>query len=351
MNTNQILKMIYEFNQKNPKLFKHLSLEKEVIFELCNALGKLEKWDEYFKLLKLLRIEQPKMYLQVYGSFDKFIIHHLISMERYHETLNYLDYFRLYCDSFPECIEEIVEIFVWIGLEKQLSVLYASIMKPITGTSDIDYFSDSAPYWFMLNSLKNVFFSIKNKDTNLNENLKLCLEVLYPDWIIIPSVEEVHSQYSWYESFIKFDFQKENYQNNFEVLKWKFTGFLHIDKGFNWLSSCFLAHQLTLYLEKTNFVFSENIEYFFKINLKLYLKSNFSIIFFFNGLKTVSLLQALSFFSDYLESVSIVTNTHATNYRKKLKNTYNSLLERFEGVDPASRLINNFPMTNFLNKS
>ena len=69
-----LLQRTLEFLEQQPRLFRHLYLHDEFLFELGGALARAGRLDDYLALLRRLRREQPDTYLQCFGYYDHDLI-------------------------------------------------------------------------------------------------------------------------------------------------------------------------------------------------------------------------------------------------------------------------------------
>jgi ribulose bisphosphate carboxylase small subunit len=68
---DEMLRRVLRFMEDWPKLFVHLGLEHEFLFELGAELGRRRQWSWHAELLRRIRIEHPEMYVRAFSQFPR----------------------------------------------------------------------------------------------------------------------------------------------------------------------------------------------------------------------------------------------------------------------------------------
>jgi hypothetical protein len=127
-------------------------------------------------------------------------------------------------------------------------------------------------------------------------------------------------------------------------VRWNYCAFLHDVKGFPWARADFLAERLEDYWSdrpagkkpKDAFRFSEE-------GLNEHIAKTCRDFFHVNGVRAVSLVEAVWHFVDYLAAHSRIEGEKAKSIREMCRRLFDLCLRVVDSTDPAPRLMPEFP--------
>ena len=322
-----------------PKLFVHLELHEEFLFELGGALGRLGRLPEYISLLQRLRREQRLTYSFCYGAYDSDIVGELLISGKPEEIPAYLDLFKEYPDAQPDYCHEICNMLAWRGQAESLYLLCETVALPMATSENV------VGGWFALDWLtrrEEARFLERGADAPVADGVAAIKElgerIKYP---LDPKAERLRlSQGAYYQAAPAetSGVLKETAKSH---LLYSFIAHMRRAGGISWLEAYFLGDLLLDYVDWCR----ENKTQLVKLrqkDIEAFAVRRSRQIFGVNSVILLAILQTMVWFADYLRKAGRIDMAEFD----RIKNDCRALFETGRGAvdctQPAYRLCPTF---------
>jgi hypothetical protein len=335
---DEMIRRVVGFMEEHPELFVHLELEHEVLFELGAEAGRRKEWSKHAALLMRIREEHPEMYVRSFSYYDYDLMIERLVAGQYEAIPQLFSFFHQYPDSEPDNAERVTELLAWTGRQEDLFAFARPLAIPMG--------------WFMLRWLvfaEYVPLLDAREDPDeaalaLMEAVKQ-LDIPYGPAFDIRTVRRDfrfcrEAPEVWDLSTCGTDRDVTQFYHN---VRWNYCAFLHNEKGFPWARADFLAERLEAYWSdrpagkkpKDAFGFSQG-------RLDEHIAKTCRDFFYINGVRAVSLVEAVWHFVDYLAAHSRIGD-EAKSIREMCRRMFNLSLRAVDSTDPVPRLMSEFP--------
>lgn len=344
---DEMLRRVLRFMEDRPKLFMHLGLEHEFLFELGAELGRRRQWSRHAELLRRIRIEHPEMYVRAFSYYDRDLIIEQLVTGRMNDISRFFNFFHQYPASEPDNAAEIIELLAWTGHDEALLQFVRPLAVPMWISPDVmggglglDWLilAEYAPF---LNSREDSGVcagqvTARIKAMGLPRELEMDKDLIrleidcfrntlaIPDFSLCRTADEVYRFY--------------------HDVAWSYSGFLYKSLGFSWTSAFFLKEQLKDYWldvpkgkkAREPFQFDED-------RLNRYIARRCRQFIGLDGVKATALLQAVWHFAEYLRAHGPIERETFEHMRRISSQLFERCRKAVDSTDPAPRLISEFP--------
>lgn len=308
----QIREHIEEFMRDHPELVPNLELHEDLLFVLGGKCIEEGRIAEYIDLLLKMRSQFPDSYLKGFGVYDRDIISYKIITGHKEELKGYLDYFKEYPEEDPDNLFKTMELMIAKNCQDTVSdfvkdVYYDVCTSPhIIGGNEI---VDTLVMAYFIPFLKPEFTRADMEElAALLTNIRVPLrdEYYQPDFLK-QHVEYIFSgDTDW--SIANCKTRAEIFEKYYQ-LSLNFMGFLHQEKGKDWLAADFYRKILFRYLVKVvpegkrpkgTFVFTKN-------KIEQTIERTCGSFIFVNSTAVMVSLSSIYWFAEYLETRGSIT--------------------------------------------
>jgi hypothetical protein len=337
------------FFAEHPDLVENLELHHEVLFELGAQYVREGRHGEYINLLIRVRKEFPEAYLKSFGYYDEDLISYLVMTGRKAEIPEFLGLFKAYPSHDPNNLFKVLLYLMAnncqeIAISFVRDVYYEVCTSPgiIGGDNILEPLVHSYLIPFLRPDVSN-----KDMDTLAQQlrEIKILLKEQYytPDFL----KKRLHFIFAEFTNWNISDCQtnKEIYTRYDEVCL-NFMGFLHEQKGKDWMAAEFFRKMVYLYLvyvipegkrPKEAFVFTKN-----KIDRTL--SRLCRDLIFLDSTRLCGSLNALYYFAEYLVHTNSITEEWAQQIQawctELFQSVFPSLVENYFPV----KIFEQFPL-------
>ncbi len=335
---------ITSFMEEHPRLFPHLGLHEEALFELGGEIGERGEWARHADLLIRIRGEFPGMYLHSFGYYDRDIIFELALTGRRDEIPRYFSLFALYPGTSTQELFETANLLAAAGLDSELFRLVRETALSAWQSHGIEI-CDELTQWLAFE--KYIPF-LERRDCS-NE----AAAGLQKDLERLPITEYSHEIAGALSAAAKskpagWDISGCNSRNSviafYDSVSWAFCGYLHDNLELSWCSSRFLASLLGKFFifipEKKRPVKAFHISI---DRLTRHIMLHFQEFGFVDGTRAISLLKAVWHFTDYLLENSIIDEVDKDINREFCMSALKICRGLADSTDPGKRMYENFP--------
>jgi hypothetical protein len=332
---DEMIRRVVGFMEEHPELFVHLGLEEEILFEIGAEAGRRKEWPKYAALLTRIREEHPEMYVRSFSYYDYDLMIERLVAGKYEAIPPLFNFFHQYPDSEPDNADRVADLLAWTGRQEDLF----AFAKPLG--------------WFMLRWVAFAqYVPLLDARVDPDEGARTFMEALKR--LDIPCGPEFDMETIRRE----FRFCREppdvwdlsTCGTNQEVtgfyhdVRWNYCAFLHEVRGFPWARADFLAERLEDYWSdrptgkkpKDTFMLSEG-------RLDEHIAKTCRVFFTINGVRAVSLIEAVWHFVDYLVIHSRIEGEKLNSIRAMCRRLFGWILRAVDSTDPVPRLMPEFP--------
>jgi len=332
---DEMIRRVVGFMEEHPELFVHLELEYEVLFEIGAEAGRRKEWSKYAALLARIREEHPEMYVRSFSYYDYDLLIERLVEGKFEAIRQLFNFFHRYPDSEPDNADRVAELLAWTGRQEDLF----AFVKPLG--------------WFMLRWVVFVeYVPLLDARGDPDEAASTFVEAV--NRLDIPrdpafDMETIRREFRFcQEPLDVWDLSTRGTDQDvtrfYHDVRWSYCGFLHDIKGFPWARADFLAERLEDYWSdrptgkkpKDTFRLSEG-------GLDKHIAKTCRVFFYVNGVRAVSLIEAVWHFVDYLSMHSRVEGEKANSIRAMCRRLFNRTLRVVDSTDPVPRLMSEFP--------
>ncbi len=342
MQVDPLIAHILSFLESQPKLFVHLGLEFEMLFEIGAELGRRREWSRYAELLRRIRRECPEMYQRSFAYYEWDLIVETLAEGREEPLSEYFSFFHQYPDSQPDYAGRVADLLAWVGRQEELLAFIRPIAYPIWHSPDI------GSGWFLIRWLvvekylpflegeadldrasRDVFVALQqmkiggrvaqNRD-EVRHHLQACRQT--PEFV---EAEKLRSKSELVQHYID--------------INWNFSAYLHRRRGFPWVRSFFLAYELHQYwMAKLSHGKPKDIFWLKERTLDSYIARNCRELFYIEGVSMAALLEAAWHFADYLTEHFRLPPEERDHFHAVCQNLFRRCLKGMDSTDPLQRL-------------
>jgi hypothetical protein len=330
-----MIRRVVGFMKEHPELFVHLGLEHEVLFEIGAEAGRRKEWPKYAALLARIREEHPEMYVRSFSYYDYDLMIERLVEGKFEAIPELFNFFHRYPDSELDNADRVAELLAWTGRQDDLF----AFARPLGGL--MLRWAVFAEYVPLLDARGNpdeaartLVEAVNRLDIpdgpafdmqTVSREFRLCRET--PDvWDLSTCVTD------------------QDVTRFYHDIRWSYCAFLHDIKGFPWARADFLAERLEDYWwdrpagkkPKDTFNLSEG-------RLDHHMAKACRAFFWVNGVRAVSLIEAVWHFVDYLVTHSRIDSERAKSIQTMCRRLFNMALRVVDSTDPVPRLMPEFP--------
>ncbi len=344
---DEMIRRVVGFMEEHPELFVHLGLEHEVLFELGAEAGRRKEWPKHAALLTRIREEHPEMYVRSFSYYDCDLMIERLVAGKFEAIPQLFNFFHRYPDSEPDNAHRVTELLAWTGRQDDLFAFARPLAIPMWISPEV------IGGWFMLRWLVFAqYVPLLDARGDPDEAARALMEAVKQ--LDIPrgpafNIETVRREFRfcretpdvWDLSTCGTDPDVAQFYHD---VRWNYCAFLHDVKGFPWARADFLAERLEDYWSdrpagkkpKDTFGFSEE-------RLDDHIAKTCRDFFHVNGVRAVSLVEAVWHFVDYLAAHSRIEGEKANSIREMCRRLFDLSLRVVDSTDPAPRLMPEFP--------
>ena len=336
-----LLQRTLEFLEQQPRLFRHLYLHDEFLFELGGALARAGRLDDYLALLRRLRREQPDTYLQCFGYYDHNLIAEAIRSGRREEIQIYLDLFKQHPAKHVDQLADVVDLLAWRGLEKELQELLTAMAQPVFDSPEV-LAGGFGLLWLTHLAVFPFFEAGDDSPEAVDRLCQAALAVGYLDESNPDNAKCFRRQLRLAflpPSEAGLDLKKPQEQWFRHDVAWSFTGWARRNKGLPWTSARFLADALQDYWgwkeEKKKGASPFRLN---EAQLDHYLAQRCRNLFWLHGVRAVTTIQAFHYFTDYLVAHGYFDAADARRLQAGGARLFETVRGAVDVCDPAYRI-------------
>jgi hypothetical protein len=347
---DNLAKKILQFLHAQPRLFPHLYLEDEILFEIGDEFGRQKEWSKYTELLKEIRQHSPEMYKNAFEYFEFQLIVDTYGQGKPELTTHYFDFFTKEAIQNHDIIIEIANFLAWTNQEKAL-LEFMDITAEKCSFLPSEITECESLYWPIFKVLTdgydaldppevitdNIFQLIKlrtrqrmcNNQKQFYLNIASAMQSKQSEWDI-SSCDDKDKLYLFYEN-----------------LSTRFCVFLHECKNFGWVKARYCANRLFFY-----WIFiprSMKLKHTFRMNEKRitqYINEYNKIFSYIDGVPSAALLEAIFHFADFLKVNNIIAEVSSSAICEAVKNIATNLFKTVDPLDPIARVKLDVPPFN-----
>jgi hypothetical protein len=332
---DKMIRRVVGFMEEHPELFVHLRLEHEVLFELGAEAGRRKEWPKYAALLTRIREEHPEMYVRSFSYYDYDLMIERTVDGKFDTIPQLFNFFHQYPDSELDNADRVAELLAWTGRQDDLF----AFARPLG--------------WFMLRWVVFAqyvpFLDVRGDPDESARTLMEAVKQLHIPHDPAFDIETARREFLfrretpdvWDLSTCGTDRAVAQFYHD---VRWNYCAFLHDVKAFPWARADFLAGRLEDYWSdrpagkkpKDTFGFSQE-------RLDKHIAKTCCDFFHINGVRAVSLLEAVWHFVDYLAAHSRIEDEKAKRARGVCRRLFDLSLRAVDSTDPVPRLMPVFP--------
>ena len=341
MKADILLARVIEFLDARPRLFPHLYLHDECLFELGGALRRQGQSAQYIELLKRLRVEQPQTYVECFGYYDNDIIKELTLTGRRTEIPAYFNYFKQYADVDPDNCHKLINWLAWVGYEEELMDIAKGVAIPMIDSPNV-IGGDFTLEWVLLREYFP-FFEIRDASAEAADKVRQAHQTHLPPGDEPISKSTIHHILKAVgqqpQGWVK-DKPPKDKKSYLVDIYWDFIGFLHWEKRCSWVRAIYLADQLQKYFfreEKPQnpFDLREKI-------LDVHIGTTCKVFFTIDGVRSMAFLQAVIHYADYLAYHQAPAPQTRDQVMESCRALFPKVVKAIEGGDSSLRLYPTF---------
>jgi hypothetical protein len=243
-----LLERTVAFLDEHPQLFRELYLHDEFLFQLEAALRRVGRGDDFRTLMLRLRAEQPEVYFQGFGFWDRGLLADALLAGRKEDIPACLALFRQEPVKFIDQFAEVVDLLAWHGCEAELRGLLEPYARKIADSPGV-FGGNFGLKWLTTLAMIPALEAGAGSPIPLDLQFKEVMEIEY--------LEDHEDNREWLrravlmasptEAAATFNLCQPHSTRFDSDLSWDVAGWLHRTKGFGWASARFLTEALINY--------------------------------------------------------------------------------------------------------
>jgi len=287
------------------------------------------------------------MYVRSFSYYDRDLIVERLVAGEFEAIPQLFSFFHRYPDSGPDNAERVTELLAWTGRQDDLFAFAKPLAIPMWISPEV------IGGWFMLRWLIFAqYVPLLDAHGDPDEAAAALMEAV--KGLDIPCAPELdietmrrefrfcrEARGVWDLSTCGTDLDVAQF---YQDVRWNYCAFLHDVKGFPWARADFLAERLEDYWSdrpagkkpKDTFRFREE-------HLDEHIAKTCRDFFHVNGVRAVSLVEAVWHFVDYLAAHFQIEEEKAKSIREICRHLFDLSLRVVDATDPAPRLMPEFP--------
>jgi hypothetical protein len=346
---------LHVFMDVSPHLVENLELENEMLFELGADYRQEGRPEDYIQLLLKIRKEFPATYRRSAGFYDLDIIAWLISNNRVNEIEQYLNYFTDYPIDFIDQLFELVHLLMATDNTTLLPEFILKISNRVTSSPDV-IGADDILTPLMIHTLSGYLREdYSEKDiSRFNEDFSRVApyELAEPD---VPFWKNrFENIFKPYESWPEVIPSKKSQLTSYYLDRgWNFMRYLHESIGISWISAKYYSglviEYLIEYLEEKKGMVKQPFD-FSKDRIDGIVASLATNFIFLNCTKTMSILNAIWYFAEYLQRCGGLDERQKSIIQTSCTELYNVTLPNLKMQDTEALCFITFPLWKIKNE-
>lgn len=344
---DEMIRRIVDFMEAQPTLFVHLALDEECLFELGDELARRGECARHVALLQRIREEHPEVYIRRHGFYDEDIVAELLLTGQRDAIPEYFSFFRQYPDSHPDGLSKLIGLLLAANCQEAVFDLARATAVPCMCSPEV-FGGDFVFRWYLFEQWVPFLDRGDASEDACKELIEAMEAMELPDDITF-KLERVTRPMGWtFErdpaTHIGPLCQAQGMEDFYVAVAWSFTRFLHETRGMTWATARSFADRLQEYLcsllgkKRTGhpFVFEQN-------RLDRYMAQSFMSFFSLDGLRAISLLQAVYEFTGYLEANPVGTSAPPGKIRQTCVRLFETCRKAAGPPDAGARIFADFP--------
>ena len=341
MNAAVLLARILGFLDSQPRLFPHLYLHEECLFELGAALRREGRTTEFLALLQRVREEQSPTYVECFGYYDTDLIEELTLAGRRSEIAACLNYFKQYSDDDPDNCAKLMNWLAWADYEEELMDLAKAVSFSLLTSPNV-IAGDFAMAW-LLSREYFPYFEARDASLHAAGRIRQAHQLLLPRESTPMTLAQIQTVLTkvgqlsrgWMNDNPPKD--KNSYLND---LRWDYIGYLRRERRCGWVRAIFLANRLGDY-----FLRDGSRHYPFDLRakeLEAHMARHLRSYFHIDGTLALGFLQAVVQYAGYLEYHQAPTPQMRDQVLDSCRALYPKVVKEMEAGDAAARRYSTF---------
>jgi len=336
---DEMIRRIVGFMEEHPELFVHLELEHEVFFELGAEAGRRKQWSKHTGLLTRIREEHPEMYVRAFSYYDYDLMIERLVTGQYEAIPQLFSFFHQYPDSELDNAERVTELLAWTGRQDDLFAFAKPLAIVDWSMLAWQVFAEYVPLLDIREDPDGAALAVMEavRQLRIPNGPVFDIKTVRRDFRFIREAPEM-----WDLLTCATDRDVTQFYHD---VRWNYCAFLHNVKGFPWARAHFLAERLENYWSdrpagkkpKDTFGLTQG-------RLDGHIAKTCRVFFCIDGIRAVSLIEAVWHFVDYLATHCRIEEQKATNIRETCSHLFDLSLRAVDSTDPVPRLMPEFPV-------
>ena len=302
---DEMVRRILDFMEAQPQLSVHLHLNDECLHELGAELARRGEHARHVDLLQRIRRDHPEVYVRSHGFYDLHIVAELILTGQRDAIPQYFSFFREYPDSHPDELSSLIDLLLATNCQAELFELVCATAVPCMRSPKV-FGGGFAYHWYVFEQWVPFLDRGDPSEAACQELLDVVMATAHPfepELEVASLVEEMGWAFDEDPATNLAPLCTSKTLNGFyRAVSWSFTRFLHENRGMTWATARFFAERLDTYLRDLPLKKRSKRPFAFeKQELDQYLAKNCMFFMWLQGVKAISLLQAIHEFAGYLE--------------------------------------------------
>lgn len=346
--TEEIRKHLEDFLRDHPKLVPNLELHTEVLFELGSKYLREGRNAEYIDLLLKMRSQFPEAYLRSFGYYDRDIIAHKITIGHKDEATNFLNFFKEYPEHDPDNLFKTIEVMMANNCRETVTDLVQDVYYDVYTSPGIfggEELLDTLVAAYMAPFLKPDFTDADLEDLAARlRTIRIPLkdELYQPDFLRQHFELILNSRTGWNIDDCK---TREKVFERYYQVSLNFMGFLHEDKGKDWLAAEFHRKLLLRYLihaipegkrPRETFIFTKN-------KIETTIARTCKSFIFLDGTAALVSLNSIYWFAEYLEATQCIPEERRAAIQQWCLELHKQVLPGLLSTEVSARAFERFP--------
>jgi hypothetical protein len=344
---DEMIRRIVGFMEEHPNLFVHLYLDEECLFELGAELARRGEYRRHTELLQRIRKEHPEVFIRSHGHYDRDIITELILNGQREEISQYFNFFREYPDSHPDELSEIIDLLLAANCQDELFELVRETAIPITCSPKV-IGGDFALRWFFFEQWIPFLEKRDASESSCNEvlvalnNIELPFDPGFDSDVILETLTAAFGKVSVWD--ITQCHKRREFEAFYRNIVWNFCSFLNERKGMSWPTARFFADRIEGYLcdvphnKRPKKAFN-----FERTKIDQHIAQNCMRFIFLDGTLSISVLQAVYYFAEYLKENRVFSDEDINNTGQACLSLFETSKKALPASDAGPRIFSTFP--------
>ncbi|HQN19897.1 MAG TPA: SEC-C metal-binding domain-containing protein [Syntrophobacteraceae bacterium] len=345
----EIRQHLENFLRDHPKLVPNLELHWEVLFELGADYVSQGRHAEYIDLLLEMRNRFADSYLKSFGYYDHDIISHKITVGLKDEAANFLNYFREYPEHDPDNLFKVIEFMMANNCREMVTDLVQDVYYDVCTCSEIyggDELIDILVMAYMAPFLKPDFThaDLEELASRLRTiRVSLIDELYQPDFLRQRFELILNNRKGWNIGDCK---TRSEVIDRYYQVSLNFMGFLHEQKGKDWLAADFYRKMALRYLAyvipegkrpRETFVFT-------KKKIETTIARTCKSFLFLDSTAAIVSLNSLYWFAEYLEETGSIPEERKALIQQWCTELHNEVFPSLLKTKLSARAFERFPV-------